>query len=222
MIAKILLWIFLVASPFLLYGFGKEVLQLFAKFSVRSPQTLYFGIGLILFFPVHFVAKHFFLTIWNYLTTLEHECTHAIVGLLFGKIPVSMRVSAWEGGEVKLRGGTNLWISLAPYFLPTLSFLVLLIAWSAGLTDSIYFYAILGWTIAFHIVTNWQETSFRQTDLQQAGYLTSVLVLPIANLLTYGSILSLVFGGIKAFSEFWLNGGKNALTLVRQILGISN
>jgi hypothetical protein len=216
-LAKILLVLFLAASPFLLFGFGKEVLQIFAKFSLRSPQIQFFIIGLIAFFPLHFIAKRYFATIWNYLCTLEHECTHAIVGLLFGKIPIGMRVSAWEGGEVQLRGGTNLWISLAPYFLPTLSILVLPMAWLFSLFNSPFFYAILGLTISFHVITNWKETSFRQTDLQRAGYLTSILVLPVANLLTYGAILSLVFGGQKGFTEFWLNGGKNVWLIIKEI-----
>ncbi len=218
--AKILLVLFLAASPFLLFGFGKGILRTFAKFSLHSTQIQFFIVGLFLFFPFHFIAKQFFASIWNYLCVLEHECTHAIVGLLFGKIPVGMRVSAWEGGEVQLRGGSNLWISLAPYFLPTLSIIILPIAWVFSLFDSPFFYAILGFTIAFHVVTNWKETSFRQTDLQRAGYLTSILVLPIANLLTYGSILSLVFGGTKGFTEFWLNGGKSSWLIAKEIAGL--
>jgi Peptidase M50B-like len=215
--AKILLVLFLSASPFLLYGFGKQLLQTISKFSIHSPQIQFFLVGIVIFFPIHYVAKRYFATIWNYLCVLEHECTHALVGLLFGKIPVGMRVSAWEGGEVQLRGGSNLWVSLAPYFLPTLSLILLPIAWVFSLFDSPFFYAILGFTIAFHIVTNWKETSFRQTDLQRAGILTSILVLPIANLLIYGAILSLVFGGAKGFAEFWVNGGKNSLVIVKAV-----
>jgi hypothetical protein len=215
--AKILLVLFLAASPFLLFGFGREVLQVLAGFSLRSSKIQFFLIGLVAFFPLHFIAKRYFATVWNYLCTLEHECTHAIVGLLFGKIPVGMRVSAWEGGEVQLRGGSNLWISLAPYFLPTISLFILLPAWIFGVTESPTFFVVLGSTIAFHVVTNWNETSFRQTDLQRAGYLTSILVLPIANLLTYGAILSLVFGGVKGFAEFWINGGKNSWLMFREL-----
>lgn len=199
----------------MIYGFGKEFWLNLTKISFQNLQTFYFFLGVALFFPFHFVASRYFQTIWNYLCTLEHECTHAIVGLLFWKIPVGMRVSAWEGGEVQLRGGTNLWISLAPYFLPTLSLLALLIAWIFGLAETHFFYAILGFTIAFHLVTNWNETSFRQTDLQRAGYLTSILVLPVANLLFYGAILSFVFGGMKMFVSFWQNGGKNSFSVVQ-------
>lgn len=217
LIAKILLILFLIASPFLVIGFGKEFWNILSNLTIRSPKVSAFLIGIFSFFPIFFFFKRYFESAWHYLTTLEHECTHAIVGLMFGKIPVSMRVSAWEGGEVKLRGGTNLWISLAPYFLPTLSFFALLVGWIFGVTDSNYFYGVLGFTFAFHLVTNWQETSFRQTDLQQAGYLTSILVLPVANLLTYGAILSFVFGGSKSFVAFWSEGVKNSWTIFIQL-----
>jgi hypothetical protein len=216
-IAKILLVLFLLAAPFLLIGFGSEVWKTLSNLSIRSPKVFAFLIGGALFFPVWWLARRFFQTPWHYLTTLEHECTHAIVGLLFGKIPVSMRVSAWEGGEVHLRGGSNLWISLAPYFVPTLSFLVIIIGLIFGVSNSIYFFGVLGWTIAFHLLTNWQETSFRQPDLQKAGYLTSILVLPIANLLTYGAIFSFVFGNAQSFFSFWLDGGKSSWLAFQQI-----
>lgn len=216
-VAKILLVLFLLSSPFLLIGFGYEVWQIIKTLSIRSPKVIAFMVGAGLFFPVWWLAKRFFLSIWQYLTTLEHECTHALVGLLFGKIPVSMRVSAWEGGEVHLRGGSNIWISLAPYFVPTLSFLIILIGLILGILNSNYFYGILGWTISFHLITNWQETSFRQPDLQKAGYVTSVLVLPIANLLTYGAIFSLVFGAKQSFFTFWLEGGKTSWLAFQQI-----
>ncbi len=217
-IAKVLLVLFLLVSPFLLIGFGGEFWKIILAQTIRSPKVLFFLIGIGLFFPILFVCKRYFESLWQYFTTLEHECTHALVGLLFGKIPVGMRVSAWEGGEVKLRGGTNLWISLAPYFLPTLSFIVLLFGWIFGLTEFKYFYSVMGWTVAFHLVTNWQETSFRQTDLQKAGYITSFLVLPIANLLTYGAILSFIFGGLKTFSLFWTEGLRNSWATFLQLI----
>jgi len=216
-VAKILLVLFLISSPFLLIGFGQEVWEIIKNLSFRSPKVIAFTIGAGLFFPAWWIAKRFFLSSWQYFTTLEHECTHALVGLLFWKIPVSMRVSAWEGGEVRLRGGTNIWISLAPYFVPTLSFLIILVGLISGNLNSNYFYGVLGWTISFHLVTNWQEMSFRQPDLQKAGYISSILVLPVANLLTYGAIFNLVFGTKQSFFSFWLEGGETSWLAFKQI-----
>ena len=70
---------------------------------------------------------------------------------------------------------------------------------------------------AFHLVTNWAETSFRQPDLQKAGILKTLLILPVMNLLCYGSILAFVGAGRKGLAAFWFEGLKGAFSLVSKI-----
>ncbi|HNQ15449.1 MAG TPA: hypothetical protein PKM58_07795, partial [Pyrinomonadaceae bacterium] len=67
-----------------------------------------------------------------------------------------------------------------------------------------YLLIALGWTTAFHLVTNWTETSFRQPDLKKAGLLKTLIVLPVMNVICYGAVLAYVAGGAKGFSEFWI------------------
>ncbi|MEP6901649.1 MAG: M50 family metallopeptidase [Actinomycetota bacterium] len=217
--AKISMVLFLIAVPFLFYGFGGETLRTIAKISFKDSRWLAFLAGLVIFFPCLFIAKRLFLSAWNYLETLEHELTHLLIGLLFLKIPVGIRVSAHEGGEVRQigRGTTGqTWISLAPYFFPTISLVVLIVAYFIDLSPKI-FLAVLGWTTAFHLVTNWSETSFRQPDLQKAGILKTILILPVMNLISYGSILAFVADGRRGFGSFWFEGFKGAFNLVSEI-----
>lgn len=214
--AKISMTLFLLAVPFLFYGFGGELVRLTTKISFADSRWLAFVAGLIVFFPFVFVARRLFPSAWSYLETLEHEMTHLLVGLLFLKIPVGLRVSAHEGGEVRQIGfGTTgqTWVALAPYFFPTISLFAVLVAYFSDLNTRA-FLAALGWTTAFHLVTNWSETSFRQPDLQKAGILKTLLILPIMNLISYGSILAFVAGGTKGFGGFWVEGFKGALNLV--------
>ena len=218
-IAKISMILFLIAVPFLLYGFGAEVLRTIAKISLKDSRWMAFFAGLAVFFPCWLIAKHFFLSAWSYLETLEHELTHLLIGLLFLKIPVGIRVSAHEGGEVRQIGlGTTgqTWVTLAPYFFPTISLFVLVIAYFIDLNPKT-FLAVLGWTTAFHLVTNWSETSFRQPDLQKAGILKTILILPVMNLISYGSILAFVAAGRKGFGNFWFEGFRGAFGLVSEI-----
>jgi hypothetical protein len=143
-----------------------------------------------------------------------------LIGLLFLKIPVGIRVSAHEGGEVRQIGlGTtgHTWVTLAPYFFPTVSLAVLIVAYFAGL-NSRTLLAILGWTTLFHLVTNWSETSFRQPDLQKAGLLKTLLILPVMNLICYGSVLAYVAGGGKGFGAFWSEGLSASLDLAGRLL----
>ena len=216
-IARISLFLFLLAVPFLFYGFGRETLEIFTRFSLFNSRWLAFIIGALIFIPSLFVARRLFPATWSYLETLEHEMAHLLVGLLFLKIPVGLRVSAHEGGEVRQIGlGTTgyTWVTLAPYFFPTVSILVLAFAYFADLNSKTLL-AILGWTTAFHLVTNWSETSFRQPDLRKAGLLKTLLILPVMNLICYGSVLAFVAGGAKGFGAFWYGGFRVAFDLFK-------
>ncbi len=207
-INKTALILFLAAAPVLFYGFGAETIRVIAKFSFQNPRALAFLAGAAIFFPCLALARRFFHSAWCYLETLEHELTHLLVGLLFLKIPVGIRVSAHAGGEVRQigRGTTGqIWITLAPYFFPTVSLAVLVPAYFADL-NALVVLGVLGWTTAFHLISNWGETSFRQPDLQKAGIFKTILILPVMNLICYGAVLAFVAGGAKGFSEFWLAG----------------
>ena len=57
---------------------------------------------------------------------LGHELTHALWGLAFGARPSDLRVAA-SGGSVRLTK-TNLLITLAPYFFPFYTFVVIVSA----------------------------------------------------------------------------------------------
>jgi hypothetical protein len=178
-INQISLALFLVAIPFLFYGFGSATIHIVSKGSFSNSRWLAFLMGAAVFFPCLFVAKRLFYSSWCYLQTLEHELTHLLIGLLFLKIPTGVRVSAHQGGEVRQIGlGTTgqVWVTLAPYFFPTLSIAVLIIAYIADF-NTLLLLGILGWTTAFHLITNWSETSFRQSDLQKAGILKTILIL---------------------------------------------
>jgi hypothetical protein len=206
--SKISLLIFVAALPFFYYGFGKQAAALGGKLSLTNPRLLAFAAGAGVFIPCLYIANRIFNSAWNYLETLEHELTHLIVGLFFLKIPVGFRVSAHEGGEVRHIGlGTTgkTWIALAPYFLPTVSIAVMIAAYFLNIEARVLS-AVLGWTAAFHMVTTWRETSFRQPDLRNAGIVSSVAILPIMNLICYGAVVAYAVDGRKGFSGFLLGG----------------
>ncbi len=218
-IAQASLVLFLAAAPFLFVGFGAAALRALGDFSLGDARWRAFAVGAALFFPTLFVARRVFPSLWSYLETLEHEMTHLVVGLLFLKIPVGLRVSAHEGGEVRQigRGTTGeTWIALAPYFFPTVSIAVLALAYLAGLKDS-WTVGALGWTTAFHLVSNWGETSFRQPDLQKAGLLKTLLILPVMNLICYGAVLAFVAAGGGGFLSFWSDGARGSLAALARL-----
>jgi hypothetical protein len=218
-IARICLALFLAAVPFLFYGYGVETLRVVSKISLGDRRWTAFLLGAAVFFPCLFLARRIFPSLWSYLETLEHELTHLLIGLVFLKIPVGIRVSAHEGGEVRQigRGTTGeTWVTLAPYFFPTVSLAVLAAAYPIGLETGLLL-GVLGWTTAFHLISNWGETSFRQPDLQKAGVLKTILIMPVMNLICYGAVLSYVAGGAKGFGGFGVGGLRGAGGLILEI-----
>lgn len=218
-INQISLILFLAAAPFLFYGFGVETFQIIAKVSFGNQRWTSFLLGGAVFFPCLFLAKRLFYSFWCYLETLEHELTHLLIGLIFLKIPTGIRVSAHEGGEVRQIGfGTTgqIWVTLAPYFFPTISVAVLILGYFAQI-NTLLLIGILGWTTAFHLVTNWSETSFRQPDLKKAGILKTILILPVMNLICYGSVLAFVAGSGRGFGDFWFEGVSKSFYLAVKI-----
>ncbi len=218
-ISKVSLILFLIAAPFLFVGYGGEVLDIVKTVSLKNPRWTAFLIGAVVYVPVHLIAKTFFNRIWCYLETLEHELTHLLIGLLFLKIPVGIRVTAHQGGEVRQTGfGTTgqIWITLAPYFFPTVSLFVLVIAYFFSLNNLTLLY-ILGWTTAFHLVSNWGQTSFRQTDLQKAGFLKTILILPVMNLICYGAVLAFTANGANGFLKFIKEGLFNSIAALKML-----
>lgn len=208
-ISIISLVIFLLASPFLYFGFGGTLWSLLWSIDPADSSWSAFGIGCLVFIPSYFFAKRFLNTPWEYFATFEHEIAHMLVGFLFLKVPVSFKVTAHKGGEIQQVGFGNTgetWITLAPYFLPTLPLALIGIGFLVEI-DDFYFFATLGWLTLFHIVTNWSESSFRQPDLQKAGIAKTIMIVPLMNLVLKGSILAFVAGGTEGFLEFLQAGG---------------
>lgn len=117
---------------------------------------------------------------------LGHELTHALWGLLFGARPSDVRVSA-SGGSVKLTK-SNLLITLAPYFFPFYTFLVIVVAlvtyaFLRPLPCLPLWMFLVGFTWSFHVLFTLETLGQRQPDVKLYGRIFSWTFIFIANLL---------------------------------------
>lgn len=80
--------------------------------------------------------------------------------------------------------------------------------------------AILGASVAFHLVSTWRDLHREQSDLHNAGLLFSLIFLPVANLIFYGALFALVNGGTEKFLSFWVIGVKESIGLFPVIAGL--
>jgi hypothetical protein len=160
------------------------------------------GTGFLLWCGGGFLFRAAFHALWSrlgrddpfeFIDTLEHELTHALMGYLTLCPPVSLSATLKSGGEVELKGANPLAV-LAPYFLPLWCLLIALLglavkpglqnAWNHGLGF------LWGWFI-------WRlslEFRWRQTDLHVYGFVFSALM--VANLLILSAGMLLWMRGI--------------------------
>ncbi len=151
------------------------------------------------FFAGGFLAGGFFFLFGNRLTPLYvfgHECTHWLSAKLFLKETGKFHCRAGAGFvEIK---NPNLWIILAPYFVPFYFLLfagiwgLLLTLWPKELTPHLHLAAIaLGICYAYHLVLTCFALSKGQADLRLKGVPFSLaLILTFNALLVYLAVLT--------------------------------
>lgn len=149
-----------------------------------SPQSLWLFGGFFLWLAVWFLVSP---PIRSYV--IAHELTHALWGMLFGARVRSLRVSE-RGGSVRI-SKTNLLITLAPYFFPFYTVLVILLRLLLSLFISPVplphlWVFLVGLTWGFHLCFTIQSLLIEQPDIREYGRLFSYAVIYLFNLAGIG------------------------------------
>lgn len=130
-----------------------------------------------------------------------HEVTHALWVKLFGGSVANRFHVSLEGGHV-MTDKVNTWIILSPYFFPFYSMIaatlygvllasakILDLACKGGdLLQTVwsgqwFFWAVIGFTLAFHLVFTFLLVTRSQPDLHYGGTFFSLVVIYMINLL---------------------------------------
>ena len=147
-----------------------------------------------------------------------HELTHALWGILFGARPSDVRVTA-SGGSVRLTK-TNLLITLAPYFFPFYTFLVIVVAlvtyaFLRRLPVLPIWMFLIGFTWAFHALFTLETLAQRQPDVKLYGRVFSWTFIFLVNLsivlVWLAAMTPLTFGTLKGILVLRLTSAYAAL-----------
>lgn len=154
-----------------------------------------FGIWLIIYFLLPRPVRTY---------VIGHELTHALWALMMGGRVGKMKVGK-EGGHVEL-SKTNFLITLAPYFFPFYTVIVIAVYYLLSLTVDvepyrIWWLAAVGLTWAFHITFTISMLAERQPDIQEHGHIFSYVTIYTANILVIGLWMMLI--GTPKMAEFW-------------------
>jgi len=135
---------------------------------------------------------------------LAHELTHAVWGLLMGAKVGKMKVGK-DGGHVML-SKSNFIISLAPYFFPFYTGLVIALWYGLDCFFDMSRYepwwlATIGLTWGFHVTFTVYLLSQHQPDVQENGRLFSYVIIYLAHL--FFVALWMILIGAPTFYEAW-------------------
>ncbi len=150
---------------------------------------------------------------------LAHEFTHALWGVAMGARVRRLRVTA-NGGEVLL-SKSNVWITLAPYFFPFYTAVVLLVYgilsyfWPMRACGPLWM-GLIGLTWCFHLTFTVSSLLVHQTDLEEHGYIFSLGLIGLINVLALAAGLVAVtsFGWRDWMTQAWADQRSTAALLV--------
>jgi len=213
---KLLIGLFLL--PFC-WAFSKVVFSLLQSLPAETSGWTTWAL------PVGFAVSvlGFFLLPRPFRTyVLAHELTHAVWGMLMGAKVGKMKVGK-TGGHVML-SKSNFIISLAPYFFPFYTGLVIALWYIAGAFFNLSAYepwwlSAVGLTWGFHVTFTVYMLSQHQPDIQENGRLFSYTIIYLANL--FFVALWIIVIGAPTFRGAWamlrpevLAGYGNVITAV--------
>ena len=169
-----------------------------------SNWAVYGFVVYILFYP-------FFLgNVMRFAETLEHELSHAVFAFLCFKDVRKLEVDLSAGyGEVVVgeETGSNILIVLAPYCLPLVTLVPLLIKWLAFPYSHGPLDLAIGLTLGFHLAGLVRELSHRQPDVWRTGVVTATWIILFVNVLLLVVALAVVLSDYAALKGYFALSG---------------
>lgn len=181
-----------------------------------AANMRYFGWGM-----AGYAVLHLLFYKPAYMYVLGHEAVHAGMAWIFGGKIKSFKVSE-EGGSVGT-DKTNFVIELAPYFIPIYTTIIaviyFIVSQSYQINGAIFLF-LIGFTLAFHLVSTVEIMKIKQPDIIKSGYVFSIVMVYIINIIVISLIFGLTFHGFsigKFFFDLWTNTKYIYVALIKQL-----
>ena len=154
-----------------------------------------------------YVVLHLLFYKPTYLYVLGHEAVHAGIAWIFGGKIKSFKVSE-KGGSVGT-SKSNVVVELSPYFVPIYAIIITLvyfvIASSYRVNGSVFIF-LIGFALAFHMISTIEVMKIRQPDIVKSGYFFSIITVYALNIIVIALMFSLMFPEFSAkkfFIDSW-------------------
>ena len=166
--------------------------------ALRAVMLWFLGGGVVYYLVFGLVWRKY----RNLIHTTIHEWLHAFMCMVMFRDVVSVQSTSEDGGVMYHRGDPNIFIALAPYTLPILTYLTLIIA--GVMPSSVQWpYVLVGFTFFLHMHAFKRQTRLDQPDLQESGLYRSVVFiatfLPMNVAICLYALKSTLWSGIGAY-----------------------
>jgi hypothetical protein len=126
---------------------------------------------------------------------LAHELSHVLWGCLMGASLLGIKISK-KGGTVKL-SEINFLVVLAPYFFPLYTMIIICAYFLGSVFADLHryellFYALVGFTLGYHVFFTVSALSQKQPDIENYGKTFSYPLIYFANAMVIGLLLVVV------------------------------
>ncbi len=193
------------------FGFTRHFGSNVFSMPYKHDLPYYFLAGGIAYLALHFVFRKPILTY-----VFGHELTHAFFAMLFGGSIKSFQASE-RGGQVSVTK-SNFVITLAPYFFPLYTFLVLVLYLVAGSEPARSTGAVLiffaGATFCFHLVLTVVFLQADQKDIREQGAVFSYPLIYLFNVLFAALLVHLLLAKENRFLDFLGNGIMESVRMI--------
>lgn len=142
----------------------------------------------------------------------EHEVTHLVTGLIFFIQPRQL-VASESGGRMEMYGN-NFIVSLAPYFVPLFSLVLMALMPLFDSTVGVYACAMLGLVTGYHVITNLQEFSLHQPDIRSHGPVFSTTICLWGNVIALGVVAGFLQQAWPGSWGYLKSGGRETAAIV--------
>jgi len=188
------------------------------------------------------LAHYFFIRKFPVISTFEHELTHAIVALLFFRKVSNFIVTNGQGGSVSHSGNFggrfgSLNITLAPYFLPTFTFILILLRPVIPVEHIMWFDILISFSFGYHLFStieeikiNWTKVSFTaaksddltKSDIAKSGYIFSFIYILTLTTLIHGFIIWVWIDNYDGILNYLTIIYSSSKTLITEIIAIAS
>lgn len=122
------------------------------------------------------------------IVTCEHELVHALLATLTLHRVSGVRAALHDGGHIRYAGAGNWLIAIGPFVVPL--FALVVVALGRWWHEPTAIAALLGVTLAWHVVGNWMAPHRHHGDHREAGRVFAFVVIACVNALVLGLVLA--------------------------------